>query len=236
MTITWENDPDIPEKIRELGREDSEIREWYYRMQRLVFTEELTGLPNHRAFKRDISVEIEQCRNTGLYFCLLKIDLDRLKGLNDTYGHEAVDRGFQNLGTNLLAIGTNLLATTRQVDRRDELAHRDVERRAEQDRRQRYSGRTDRVYRLHGDEFAALLVDVTPEGLDHVYDRAHEIYRTIAKTPVTAADGSTAYISASIGVAVFPKDGDTAEKLLEHADKKLYKAKDLVGVRISGLS
>jgi diguanylate cyclase (GGDEF)-like protein/putative nucleotidyltransferase with HDIG domain len=54
-------------------------------------TDNLTGLSNHRAFHDDLAVEIDRRNKTGAVFSLMAIDLDGLKAVNDTLGHQAGD-------------------------------------------------------------------------------------------------------------------------------------------------
>ncbi|MGH2714074.1 MAG: GGDEF domain-containing protein [Thermoleophilaceae bacterium] len=53
----------------------------------------LTGLPNRRAFRRRLVREIDAGDSVALVLC----DMDNLKVLNDTHGHEAGDRALQML-------------------------------------------------------------------------------------------------------------------------------------------
>jgi diguanylate cyclase (GGDEF)-like protein len=53
----------------------------------------LTGLPNRRAFRRRLAREID----SGEGFALVLCDMDDLKTVNDTHGHEAGDRALQTL-------------------------------------------------------------------------------------------------------------------------------------------
>ena len=55
-------------------------------------TDSLTGLGNHRAFHHDLGAEIHRRAATGSVFALMAIDLDGLKQINDTRGHQAGDR------------------------------------------------------------------------------------------------------------------------------------------------
>jgi diguanylate cyclase (GGDEF)-like protein len=57
----------------------------------------LTGLPNRRAFRRRLAREID----TGEGFALILCDMDNLKTVNDTHGHEAGDRALQTLAAAL---------------------------------------------------------------------------------------------------------------------------------------
>jgi diguanylate cyclase (GGDEF)-like protein len=57
----------------------------------------LTGLPNRRAFRRRLAREID----AGDRFALVLCDMDNLKQVNDTHGHEAGDRALQMLSSAL---------------------------------------------------------------------------------------------------------------------------------------
>lgn len=50
-------------------------------------TDELTGLPNRRAFALEISRIANECDSGGAGFSLLMIDIDHFKTFNDRYGH-----------------------------------------------------------------------------------------------------------------------------------------------------
>lgn len=80
----------------------------------------------------------------------------------------------------------------------------------------------DTVARLGGDEFVVLLPEVISE---------NEMLAAVERV-LRAVDGlyplehHSLYISASIGVAVFPRDGPDAAGLLKNADTAMYRAKD----------
>ncbi|MBN2022080.1 MAG: GGDEF domain-containing protein [Pirellulales bacterium] len=54
-------------------------------------TDALTGLPNRREFEREIHERLNRWTQRGIGFCLVMIDADDLKPLNDRYGHLAGD-------------------------------------------------------------------------------------------------------------------------------------------------
>ncbi len=61
-------------------------------------TDPLTGLANRRALDRQFQSGLERVAARGGTASLIVLDLDRLKELNDTYGHEAGDRGLRAVG------------------------------------------------------------------------------------------------------------------------------------------
>jgi diguanylate cyclase (GGDEF)-like protein len=80
---------------------------------------------------------------------------------------------------------------------------------------------SDIVARLGGDEFAVVLREVR-EPRDAAVVARHAI--EVLSMPYQLARTST-FLSASVGIAVFPNDGTDAEELLRHADLAMYKAK-----------
>ena len=79
----------------------------------------------------------------------------------------------------------------------------------------------DTVARVGGDEFTIVLQE-----LSHPQDAAivaQKVLRTIA-APM-AISGHRLYVTASIGITLFPDDGEDAETLLRNADAAMYRAK-----------
>lgn len=81
----------------------------------------------------------------------------------------------------------------------------------------------DTVARLGGDEFVVLMEDI--EHPEHVARVANEIINTL-KTPFKLIEKQFVTIGVSIGIAIYPSDGDNVEALLDNADTALYRAKD----------
>ncbi len=82
--------------------------------------------------------------------------------------------------------------------------------------------KSDTAARLGGDEFAVVLADFT--GLYAVEDVVNKILHSLAQP--YHLDGNDAFISASIGVTVYPEDGESTEVLLRNADNAMYRAKE----------
>ena len=70
--------------LSEVQRLQEEIRQ----LAALVRTDELTRLFNYRYFNQALSLEMERTRRSGQPTCLIMIDLDHFKTINDAYGHE----------------------------------------------------------------------------------------------------------------------------------------------------
>jgi diguanylate cyclase (GGDEF)-like protein len=80
----------------------------------------------------------------------------------------------------------------------------------------------DTVARLGGDEFVVVLPSVRNESI--VRSMAERLLARLAEA-FTVRDVDH-YVSASIGVVMFPEDGDSVETLLKNADAAMYRAKD----------
>ena len=62
-----------------------------------AFTDHLTGLPNRRRFERQLEREVERTLRHGRPFCLLMLDVDDFKIVNDTQGHDAGDEVLRHI-------------------------------------------------------------------------------------------------------------------------------------------
>jgi diguanylate cyclase (GGDEF)-like protein len=71
--------------LRQLEQQSAKVRQ-------LSHTDDLTGLPNRRAWTVELPRGIENARRQGFALSVAMLDLDRFKLFNDTYGHPAGDR------------------------------------------------------------------------------------------------------------------------------------------------
>lgn len=81
---------------------------------------------------------------------------------------------------------------------------------------------SDTVGRLGGDEFALMLPHLHDAG--DAASIAEKIIETLSEC--FELNGQEAWIGASIGITMFPGDGENASELLRHADLAMYKAKE----------
>lgn len=86
-----------------------ELRRANERLQRMTFTDEMTGIFNYRFIKKQLDVEVQRAAryNKSLSACL--IDVDHFKDINDQYGHPTGDLVLQE-------IAKTLNQATRSVD------------------------------------------------------------------------------------------------------------------------
>lgn len=74
------------------------------RVQLLSLTDELTGLPNRRAFLRRLEDEVARVQRYGFPLSLALMDLDKFKEINDKYGHAGGDEVLRVYAKNILSI------------------------------------------------------------------------------------------------------------------------------------
>jgi diguanylate cyclase (GGDEF)-like protein len=172
------------------------------KIRRLSFFDELTGLPNRRSFIEQFEQASQTARRYNRTMAVLALDLDRLKRVNDTLGHAAGDEV-------LCETAERLLGTLRSTD----VLSRPIKSTAP---------RQDFVARLGGDEFVVLLTEIArAEDAAAVAGRLGEVLAE----PFTHYSGQV-FLSASIGLAVYPSDGQDAETLIQRATTARNHAKD----------
>ncbi len=69
-----------------------EVAQLHEQMKELAATDSLTGLANRRAFLDSLQTETARSRRSKAEFCIVLLDLDRFKTVNDVYGHAVGDR------------------------------------------------------------------------------------------------------------------------------------------------
>lgn len=166
----------------------------------LAFYDRLTGLPNRQLFANMLDVAIQAAREQQASLTILFIDLDRFKQINDTLGH--------SMGDELLKMVAARLR--RCIRSADSLVHADE---AEPQNMQ--------LARIGGDEFIIVLRDVGEESAAATV--ASRIVNSLARP--FKQDGHQFVITPSIGIAIYPNDGETNDELLMNADAAMYRAK-----------
>ena len=173
---------------------------------RLINQDVLTGLPNRRSIIERLDAEIERCRrDSSRKFALMFIDLDNFKAINDSMGHNAGDRL-------VIKVAQRLVEGLRAYDSVGI---------------QRRSGSTasdddsNFVARLGGDEFLVIVNELSNESdLARVAERVYGLF-----VEPLYIDELQFKVSMSIGMAVYPSNGETADQLIKSADVAMYSAK-----------
>jgi diguanylate cyclase len=88
-----------------LIKDDSQrLHEELSKVRLLSLTDEFTGLPNRRAFMRQLQDEISRGQRYGAPLALAMIDLDEFKAINDVHGHAAGDAVLRCYATEVLTV------------------------------------------------------------------------------------------------------------------------------------
>lgn len=81
----------------------------------------------------------------------------------------------------------------------------------------------DTIARMGGDEFTMILSNIdSPDDAAKIAGRVLNVL-----TEPLVLEGHEIFVSASIGISIFPSDGDDAETLVKNADTAMYRAKDM---------
>jgi diguanylate cyclase (GGDEF)-like protein len=81
----------------------------------------------------------------------------------------------------------------------------------------------DIAARYGGEEFACVMVGTTEAG---ALETAERIRKAVEETGTDIGEPEPKKVTMSLGIAIFPDDGGTAEELIERADQALYRAKN----------
>ncbi len=91
-----------------------EFKSYLDTCEEAAFTDHLTGLANRRRFERQLEREITRTLRYTRPFCLLLLDIDHFKQVNDSYGHEAGDEAIRRLAV-ILQAGTRGIDTAARI-------------------------------------------------------------------------------------------------------------------------
>ncbi len=107
-----ENRREIEDANTQLTSHNQELQRVNEVFEQLSITDELTRLRNHRYFQEHLPRETKRAERTGEALCLILIDIDDFKGLNDRHGHAAGDTVLRGVAEVMLSIvrDTDLLA------------------------------------------------------------------------------------------------------------------------------
>jgi diguanylate cyclase (GGDEF)-like protein len=172
-------------------------------VRELAYYDSLTGLPNRLSYKERLAYALEQASRNQKLVAAFFIDLDHFSRINDTLGHEVGDQLLRHVAARLRSCCR---------EREDEVGPA-------------FETLAPEVARLGGDEFTVIM-----PGLHDPQDAAKLARRIISSFAQPIRVGThEIFINASIGIAIYPYDGEDLDTLLMHADTAMYKAKEQGG-------
>ncbi|HLM55657.1 MAG TPA: diguanylate cyclase [Pyrinomonadaceae bacterium] len=107
-------DPTDLDLLRARARTLLEFKHYLDSCEEAAFTDHLTGLANRRRFERQLEREVKRSERYLHSFCLILIDIDNFKEVNDTYGHDAGDEAIRRVASTLQA-GTRGIDTGARI-------------------------------------------------------------------------------------------------------------------------
>jgi len=163
----------------------------------LAYYDSLTGLPNRYFFRELLERSIEYANRYKHSYAIVLIDLDDFSRINDTLGHDVGDEL-------LKVVSSRLLKTLRSSDYVARIYDEE-----------------EPIARMGGDEFTVLLQEV-----NNVVNASKVARRILNKlSQAYELGGRELFVTASIGIAVYPDDGKNVENLIKNADTALYHVK-----------
>ncbi|HMK43245.1 MAG TPA: EAL domain-containing protein, partial [Dissulfurispiraceae bacterium] len=190
-------------EVSRLRQELKSRKEKEIEIKEMAYFDSLTSLPNRVFFKDLLARAIAHGDRHNMIVGVLFIDLDLFKHINDTLGHHFGDRVLQAVSDRLLKV----------IRMSDYMSRSQWE--------SEWEKPMDIVSRLGGDEFILLLHTLLTD--QDAAKVAHRMLQELSE-PFNL-DGREIFITASIGISLYPKDGADAEELLKNADIAMYHAK-----------
>ena len=187
---------DLANTFKEMGEN---LNHYHEQVRYVAYHDSLTGLPNRLMFKDYLKRATAEARRNNQELSILFLDLDNFKRINDTLGHIAGDKLLE-------AFAVRLQSCLRETD---VISHTPLD------------DSESVMARLAGDEFTIMLPRTTgPANAQKVSRRVLELM-----SEPFVINKQELYISTSIGIALFPDDGDNADDLMKNADIAMYHAK-----------
>jgi two-component system cell cycle response regulator len=187
----------VGEQLLRFALLDDIDQEYQRHIHRLLAHDELTGLLTSKSFFSELRRESARAQTEGRPFCVLMMDLDHFKTVNDTHGHLVGSQTLEEVG----ALITSAL-------RAGDVAAR-------------FGGEEFAAFLLNADCAQGLVA------AERVRAAIEAHYFPATRRGAADESGETLRITISVGVAAYPEDARDPIELVELADTALYRAKNL---------
>lgn len=98
------------DRATELADAHTQLAAAYTQLEVLATTDPITGVLNHRAFSKQLSLDVAEAEREGHSLGLIFTDIDHFKRVNDTWGHQAGDAALAHVGA-ILRQGVGVAGT-----------------------------------------------------------------------------------------------------------------------------
>ncbi|WP_096087271.1 putative bifunctional diguanylate cyclase/phosphodiesterase [Agaribacterium haliotis] len=199
LQLETNRDDEIGRLAKQFNRLYTDLTKAFHNSNKLLQTDHLTAIHNLYQLKRQFRDKLIDARKNKQRVLFAYLDLDNFKFVNDRYGHDIGDKVLIAFSENIQELLRELYPTT---------ANEQV---------------PWTFGRIAGDEFG-LVITGSPE-----QDEINNLVTSV----LSLFDGGFALfngrypISVSVGLALYPRDGNTPSELISNADTAMYSSKRL---------
>lgn len=173
--------------VAEISQQNHKLENSKEMINQMTCYDLLTQLPNRSYFEFLLSHEVTVSKRTDKTFCIIFMDIDSFKHVNDSLGHEYADEILLELVSRL----------------KNSLRNNDV------------------IARFGSDEFAIMITNLkSVECIEAIIDKIK-----IALSEPYLIENHEFFITVSMGISVFPLDGEFPNQLIENAELAMFTAK-----------
>jgi diguanylate cyclase (GGDEF)-like protein len=185
-TLPRARSTELQELLNAFAEMHRQVQQRQQALEYQTLHDDLTGLANRNLLLDRLEQLINTAKRHHQSVCIMMIDLDRFKEVNDSLGHQVGDQL-------LIQVSARLNRILRAEDT---------------------------VARLGGDEFALIFNDTDETKANTIANKLVDIFER-----AFFIAGHELYVRASVGIAIYPKDGIDTQSLIKHADVAMYHAK-----------
>ncbi len=170
------------------GEDITKMQESQFEIERMAHYDILTNLPNRLLLGGILEHSLMQAKRNHTKLVILYVDINKLKDINEIYGHD--------IGDAVIAQVASMLSAIIRLE--------------------------DTLSRIGGDEFVIILEEIQEAiECERTLQQIIQLFEQSIQTRIGAL-----ILSVSVGIAVYPDDGQNGDTLLKNADIALRQAKE----------